>query len=346
MIDSICKHVFVLFVAAASLIFPAGTFGQNAQPKSANAAIATAHPKMVKIVGSGGLRGLESYQSGFCISADGYILTAWSYVLDSDEVSVTVADGQQFIGRLKGYDPLTEIAVLKIETSDIEFFDLSKAVQAKTGQRVYGFSNLFNIAVGDESVSVQKGVIASVSKLQARRGTYDVPFEENVYVIDAMTNNPGAAGGALTDRSGQLLGVLGKEVRDRRNNTWLSYAIPIEAISGAVDDIIAGRKIVASSSGKKQALPREPMTLALLGFQLVPNIVGRTPPFVDSVVENSAAERSGLRADDLVVEVNGQLTPTQADVLKRLLTIDRDAEFSLTIDRNNRFEKLKLKLGQ
>lgn len=316
------------------------------QLQSSRAATKTAGPRMVKIVGSGGLRGLESYQSGFAISEDGYILTAWSYVLDADDVSVTLADGQEFVGILRGYDPLTEIAVLKIEASGLDFFDLAKSTRAQTGQRVYAFSNLFNIAAGDESVSVQKGVVASVSKLQARRGAYDVPFTDEVYLIDAMTNNPGAAGGALTDRSGRLLGVLGKEVRDRRTSTWMNYAIPIDAIATSVDDIVAGRKVIASPQASEQVLPREPMTLELLGFKLVTAVVGRTPPFVDSVIPDSAAARAGLRADDLIVEIDGQLTPTRSDVLKWLKAIDRDSEFSLTIDRKNKFEKLELKLGQ
>lgn len=316
------------------------------QIQSSNTATRTAGPRMVKIVGSGGLKGLEPYQSGFTISEDGYILTAWSYVLDADNVSVTLDDGQEFVGKLRGYDPLTEIAVLKIEARGLDFFDLGRIDRAKTGQTVYAFSNLFNIAAGDEAVSVQKGVVAAVSKLQARRGAYDVPYTGDVYVVDAMTNNPGAAGGALTDRTGALLGVLGKEVRDRRNNTWLNYAIPIEAIASSVDDIVTGKKVIASPKATDRVVPREPMTLELLGFKLVPSIVGRTPPFVDSVARDSAAALAGLQPDDLIVEINGQLTPTQSDVFKWLKVIDRDAEFTLTIDRKNKFEKLQLKLGQ
>ena len=82
------------------------------------------------------------------------------------------------------------------------------------------------------------------------------------------------------------------------------------------------------------------------GFKLVPSIVGRTPPFVDSVARDSAAALAGLQPDDLIVEIDGQLTPTQSDVFKLLKVIDRDAEFTLTIDRKNKFEKLQLKLGQ
>ena len=72
-------------------------------------------PKIVKIYGAGGLRGLEAYQSGMLISAEGHVLTVWSYVLDSDDVTVVLDDGRRFTAKLVGADPLTEIAVLKID---------------------------------------------------------------------------------------------------------------------------------------------------------------------------------------------------------------------------------------
>src|SRR5215471_3555792 len=83
---------------------------------------------MVKIYGAGGPRGLEAYQSGFLISAEGHVLTAWSYVLDTDNVTVVLSDGRRFTGSLVGADPLTEVAVLKIDAGgeSLAHFDLAK----------------------------------------------------------------------------------------------------------------------------------------------------------------------------------------------------------------------------
>src|SRR3990170_7730050 len=85
-------------------------------------------PKMVKIYGAGGVRGLEAYQSGMLISADGLVLTAWSYVLDSDDVAVVLDDGRRFTAKLLGADPLTEVAVLKLDAGQepLAHFDLSQ----------------------------------------------------------------------------------------------------------------------------------------------------------------------------------------------------------------------------
>src|SRR6185295_10367940 len=107
--------------------------------------------------------------------------------------------------------------------------------------RVFAFSNLFGIAAGDEPVSMLHGVISAVAPLEARRGAFSNNFHGNVYVVDAAANNPGAAGGALTDSHGRLVGMLGKELRSSLTDTWLNYALPVAAFAPTVEDIIAGR---------------------------------------------------------------------------------------------------------
>src|SRR5439155_14134263 len=104
----------------------------------------------------------------------------------------------------------------------------AKKPLAAPGTGVLGFSNQFHIATRDEPMSVQRGVIAAYSKLHGRRGIYDATFTGEVYFVDAITNNPGAAGGVLTTRRGELLGILGKELRNTLTDTWINYAIPIQ----------------------------------------------------------------------------------------------------------------------
>jgi len=317
---------------------------QAVQAQSFQQTISQVQPRMVKIMGSGGFAGLEPYQSGFLISSEGHILTVWSYVLDSDVVSVTLNDGQRFEASLVGYDPRIEIAVLKIDANGLSNFNFDDAIVARPGSRVLAFSNLYGVATGNEPGSVQHGVVSAKTKLSARRGAFESMYQDDVYVLDAVTNNPGSAGGAITDRKGRLIGVIGKELRDSQTNSWLNFAIPIEQITQSVSDIRAGKKVVEFNSTARK--PTEPITLDLLGIVLVPSVVNRTPPFVDRIVSGSSADAAGIASDDLIVEVNGRMTPTIKGLKEQLAFIDRDAAVQLVIQRDKEFVSLELKSGR
>jgi serine protease Do len=223
---------------------------------------------MVKIYGAGGFRGMEPYQSGMIVSPEGHILTVHSYVLDTDYITVVLSDGRKFEAKLLGADPRLEVAVLKINASDLPCFDLTKAVKGRPGENVLAFSNLFNVAIGDEPASVQHGIISALAKLEARQGIYETPYRGAVCVLDVKTNNPGAAGGALVTRRGELIGMLGKELKNALNFTYLNYAIPIDELNGSVEAVKAG-KLAAQREADlglagRRARPRRARTHATL----------------------------------------------------------------------------------
>jgi len=298
-------------------------------------------PKIVKIYGAGGLQGLEHYQSGFVISPDGHVLTVWSYVLDSEVITVVLHDGRKFEAKLVGIDPRLEIAVLKVEAMNLPAFSLESAGEVSTGSRVLAFSNLYGVATGDEPASVLRGVVSSRGKLSARRGTFETRYQGDAYVLDAMTNNPGAAGGALTDRRGKLVGILGKELRNSQNNIWLNFALPIPALVDAVADIRAGRSrpIENPETVKK---PAQALSLGLLGVVLVPDVLEKTPPFIDRVIPGSPAEKAGLKPDDLVMFVGGRIVQSCKSVGEEMTFIDRDDPVKVTVLRDQELVEVSL----
>ena len=194
-------------------------------------------------------------------------------MLDTDDVTVILDDGRKFTSKLVGADPRLELAVLKIEAADLPFFDLSKSLPAAEGTRVLAFSNLFGVATGEEPASVLHGTISAVTTLDARRGAYETPYQGPIYALDAMTNNPGAAGGALTDLQGHLLGVLGKELRNARNNVWLNFAIPTPELTSSIEAIRSGKN-PANTKEAKPKKPDNPLTLARLGSGADPERFG------------------------------------------------------------------------
>ena len=169
-----------------------------------------AQKRVVKIYGAGGLSGLEAYQSGLLVSPDGHVATAWSYVLDVEPI-VLLDDGRRFDSTIVGFEPSLELAVLKIEASELPYFPIADDLSPQWGDSILAISNLFNVATGDEPASVMQGTIASKSNLNASRGTFKTPYHGEVLILDLIANNPGAAGGAVVDSEGNLIGMLGKQ---------------------------------------------------------------------------------------------------------------------------------------
>ena len=294
-----CRAVVVV---AALLVARAVDAATESSPQLV---AATAAHSVVKIYGAGGLRGLEAYQSGIILSPDGRIATAMSTVLDSEGIDCVLDDGRRFEATLLGVDPRRELAVLTIDAADLPAA-VPAEERAAAGTRVLAVSNMFGVAVGDERASVQRGVIASVVPLEARRGAADAPYTGMVYVLDFTTNNPGSPGGAIVDSRGRLLGMIGKELRSSAGGIWLNYALPVDELLAGCEAIVAGRSVAVA------AADTTPFDLGLLGIVLVPDLLDRTPPFVEAVVPGSTGAQAGLAADDLLIAVGGRAVGSRA----------------------------------
>ncbi|QEG21745.1 S1C family serine protease [Mariniblastus fucicola] len=306
-----------------------------------SSAVKSVLPHTVKIVGSGGMRGLEAYQSGILISSEGHVLTAWSYVLDSAS-TVTTNDGERFQCKLLGYDAKLEIAVVKIDAEGLPHVDLASAVDPAIGTPILAFCNCYGVATGDEPVSVQRGVVSAKTKLAAKRGSWQIPYTDDVFILDAITSNPGSAGGMVCDVRGRPVGLIGKESQDARTGLWLSYAIPFSKLTESVNRILDGKNLQEQNMTSRRTA--EPLDPQLLGFALVPEVLNRTPPYIEFVREKTVAFRAGLLADDLVIEINGLPTASCRDVAKRLGQVDRDSPVTITIQRGSEFLTVTMSL--
>lgn len=322
----------IIIAAACCILFDSVAFAVvDSRPETAGM-LDRAQTKIVKIYGAGGYRGLEAYQSGLLISPKGHILTAYSSVLDTDYITIYLADGRKFEAKLLGADPRLEAAVLKINAAELPYFDLDKAAKVDVGANVLALSNLFNVALGDEPASVQHGIVSAITKLDARRGAFETPYRGPVYVLDAKTNNPGSAGGALVGRREELLAMLGKELRNSSNNTWLNYAIPIDELRPSVEAIRNGKFVAERETGPNRKPPRS-LSLEALGIVLIPDVLERTPPYVEQVRAGSPAEKAGARPDDLIVLLGDRLAQSCKQLRADLEYVDAVDPIKITVLR-------------
>ncbi len=245
--------------------------------------------------------------------------------------------------RSSAFEPSLELAVFKIEATDLPFFRIEQDASVRWGDPILAISNLFNIATGNEPASLMQGSVAAITDLDARRGTFKTPYRGKVMLLDLIANNPGAAGGAVVDMDGRLVGMLGKELRDSATGVWLNYALPAGALRKTIGDIIAGRKTITVEESSPM-LPREKShNPQSLGLVMIPDVLETTPAYVDDVLPESPAMRADLRPDDLVLLVNGRRVESQRTLRSLLRTIDRRDDVELTVQRESQILPLVLR---
>jgi serine protease Do len=302
---------------------------------------------------------MPSYGTGIVVSADGHILTVNNHILDTPDLRVHLFDGRMYHAKVVAREPDLDAVLLKIEeeVENLPYFDIDKAAArglAETGDWILCHSNQFNIATRGEPMSVQHGTIMAVATLRARRGIFDPPFNGEVYFIDTVACNPGAAGGALTTRKGELLGLLGRELKSTLSDTWVNYAIPIQTKveitredgSKATVDyplfIKEGmeKKYKRSAEKKAGTVGRG----AYHGIVLVPNAVSVTPPYIEEVIPGSPAARAKLQPDDLIVYIEGELVPSVKAFKEMIGHTAPGLVLQLEVQRGNQLKTVKLTL--
>ncbi len=208
-----------------------------------------------------------------------------------------------------------------------------------------------------------RGVIAARTKLSGRVGVFDFPYNGDVYVVDQITNNPGAPGGALTTRDGKLLGVIGREIKNNQTETNLNYAIPVNAAVSVVvkvkeKDVDVEKTLNISfpqfvdlgMKGQYKPAPRDKSAVkgegGYSGLVFVPNILSRTPAYVEAVIPDSPAAKAGFRPDDLISFVDGEPIASIAAWLEYLRAHTRPGTtIRVDVRRGEALTTLTLPLG-
>lgn len=314
--------------------------------------------KMVKLFGAGGFKGLPSYGTGVLVSPDGHILTVNNHILTTTDLRVHLYDGRFYHAKVLAKEPELDAALVKIEgnVSGLPYFDMAAAAARPAGQAgdwVLAFSNQFQIATRDEPMSVQRGVIAAYTELRGRRGVFEAPYNGEVYFVDAIACNPGSAGGILTSRKGELLGILGRELKNTLTDTWINYAVPIQAKAEIQRDdktvtvTMAAfvREAIAGTYKQGERRKKEDRG-GFTGIVLVANAVSATPPYVEEVLPGSPAAQAGLRPDDLIVYLDGELVPSIRAFRDIMRQVGPGTEIKLEVQRGARLHSIKLKLTE
>ena len=292
-----------------------------------------AQPKMVKVFGAGAGR-VDGFATGVIVSDDGKVLTTQGVLLDGQEVRVVTSDGVSHSATILKRNRVSQIALLKIDRGTPEFFELSADPVGEKGDFVVALTNAFKVADHEEPLSATAGVISLRSTIEAWLNQRDLAYAGEIVLIDCITSNPGAAGGAVVMGDGRLVGLVGKVIKGSETNTRLNYAIPssvlLEFLNGTLEESTQ-KATVAKDAGN-----------ADLGIKLF-TLGGRSDPaYIDRVQRGKPAKNAGLRADDLVVSLGGEQIGNVKDYETALAKLHPGEEIFIIVKRGAELKRIAI----
>jgi len=231
--------------------------------------------------------------SGIIISEDGYIITNNHVVENANKVSVGLYDKRRFDATVIGTDPLTDLAVIKIDADDLPVAYLGDSDNLKVGQWVMAIGNPLSL-----SSTVTAGIVSAIGRGQLGliRDSYGV---ENFIQTDAAIN-PGNSGGALVDLSGSVIGV-NSAIAAGGSGTYIGYgfAIPINLAKAVAKDLIAHGKVSRGYIGVNIGEVDNAIAKSL-GMDKPRGII------IQGIVEGGAASESDLSPGDVILKIDGR----------------------------------------
>ena len=299
-------------------------------------AIDASQKRMVKVFGAGAGR-VESYATGMIVSENGLIITRQGVFLEGNQVRVITADGKTHAAAVLKRNRELQAALIKIPAKTPDYFKLSDKKIGRKGDWVAALSNAFKVADKREDVSVTLGCISLRSFIEAKRNKRDIAYKGPVILLDCITSNPGAAGGAVVDAEGQLVGMIGTIIKSDETNTRLNYAVPTETLKKFVEGKLESTTVASSSDKTKKKA-------ADLGIRMMKFVGKREPPYADKVIRNSPAYEIGIRPDDLIISLNGKTTKTIADFNEAMDEIEPGKEIIIIYKKPRTDEIIRVPL--
>jgi serine protease Do len=271
----------------------------------------------------------QSLGSGVIISPDGYILTANHVVSGADEIKVAVAGNKsEYIAKVIGTDPQTDVAVLKIGATRLPAIMLADSDQLEVGDMVLAIGNPFGVGQ-----TVTMGIVSALGRSGLGFNGY-----ENFIQTDAAIN-PGNSGGALVDAEGRLVGINTAIISPSGGNNGIGLAVPINMARHVVERLISGGKVTRGYLG----ISPQDLTDGLAKQFNLPSQDGA---LVGDVMGGTPAEQAGIKSGDIIVAFNDKPI-TDAHGLQ--LTVSECAPGSsatVKLLRDGQMKTFTVKLGQ
>ena len=231
--------------------------------------------------------------SGVIIRPDGYIVTNNHVVADATRIQVTLNNNQQYEATVVGTDPATDVAIIKVEADNLPTIPMGDSDALRLGEWV--------LAIGSPlGVQLRSTITAGIVSAKGRSmPDYSGEFKIESFIQTDAAVNPGNSGGALVNKRGELVGINTAIVSQTGSYSGYSFAVPSNIVNRVVEDLIdfgaVKRAVLGVSMGNVDKKIADEMKLSAVAGV-----------YINEVLKGSAAEKAGLKKDDVIVAIDGQ----------------------------------------
>ncbi|MDN3650127.1 DegQ family serine endoprotease [Reinekea marina] len=268
--------------------------------------------------------------SGFIYSEDGYILTNNHVVEGADKITVRLTNGDEYEAELIGADSASDVAVLKVEGDDLPAVTLGDSDALKVGEWVLAIGSPFNF-----EYSVTAGIVSAKGRALGGNDRY-VPFIQTDVAI-----NPGNSGGPLFNLDGDVVGINSQIYTRSGGFMGVSFAIPINIAMSVAEQLVETGEVQRGWLGVEMyAAFNDDLELAKsLGLERAEGAL------VARVFNNSPADKAGLQANDVIIELNGNTVQRYSDLPPLVGAIKPGETVEATILRDGKERKVSVTIG-
>ncbi len=241
-------------------------------------------------------RTVHSLGSGVIVTSDGHILTNNHVVAGASKLTIILGDKRKFDARIIGTDPMTDVAVIKIEARDLPAAVLGDSDAVQVGQWVIAVGNPFELLR-----TVTHGIISAKGRSSVGLAAY-----EDFIQTDAPIN-PGNSGGALADLDGKVIGINAAISSPTGGNVGLGFAIPINMAKGVMNELLTRGRVIRGYLG----LSAQDIDDSLVAPLKLKDTKGA---LISEVTPDSPAERAGIKPGDVIVAFDGKDVGSSTDI--------------------------------
>jgi serine protease Do len=270
----------------------------------------------------GNLQEGEGVGSGVIYSSDGYIITNNHVAANAKELVVTLNDGTEYPAKLIGADENTDIAVIKIEATDLIPAEFTSADNTKVGELAIAVGSPFGL---QESVTV--GVISAIGRdVSISYGS--LPLVDLIQTDAAI--NPGNSGGALVNYTGQVLGINTMIYSTSGSNAGIGFAIPSDTALNIAKQLI------------ENGVAKTPF----IGIEMGENTTDIKGVYIKSVTTGYPAQKAGIKAGDIITTFDGTAVESPIELFSQIIRHNVGDKVTILINRNGKSIEVSLVLAE